>query len=135
MSAYGDRSGSKLEPLDLRQIESAAVVREEHCHLADYGRVHRHATVTDFVRRINCSAGGVVEVVVVDPALRREAALALCEPDELHLDRLVFDEDALNLSAIDVALALVLDLELTSLEGGEQSGVQVHLKDLRFCQN
>lgn len=128
-------SGREFQPLDPCGIELAAVGREEHGQLAVHGAVHRHAVVADLVRHIDHGARGVVEVVVVDPALGREATLALGEPGEPHLDGLVLDNDALDLAAVDVALALILDFELSTHEAGEVAGSQLHWKNLRCVNN
>lgn len=124
----GVGSGGELETLHPGRVERAAARREDGDEFAADHRVDDDAAIVLGCRGHH-QAQVVGEVGVVDPPGGREA-LALghpLQPDvELGPIPLAADPDLLDLAAEDVALDVVLDLDLASDEGGQQFGCQIH---------
>lgn len=114
----------QFQPFDARRVELAAVRREDRRGFSDDGGPQTPAVTTftlrraDVVDRVDVETRGVVELVILLPGRRREA-VAFGQPDEFgrQLVGLVVDGKHLQLAAVDVAFALVLDFHLAAHEG------------------
>jgi len=131
----------ELESLDLGGIKLAAVGRVENDRLSDDGRIEAKPVVTadlatagaNVADRVDLETRRVVEAVVLDPLLgERRKPLALREPREFDPELVVLDGDGLHFAAVEIALALVLDLHLAALELCNRLRRQLHMHLLKY---
>ena len=121
----------QLQALDLRRVELAAVRWEDDDHLAGDQALEHDPIHLDHVGRVDDQAGAVVEVLLVDPPLRQgRVALGLGHPaepdDEVTVTGVAVHGDGLDLPAEEVALSLVLDLDLSTHETGKDVFGELH---------
>jgi hypothetical protein len=116
----------ELETFDLGRVELAAVWRIEHGELVVDEAVECDAAIADIRDRVDLETGGIAERRVVHPAARHRR-IHLAEPDEVDVEGvIVADVDVRDLTAVEVTLALILDLGLPALEAIKDFLSQLH---------